>query len=104
MKSTRLSEFLQDEKQHLLYTYDSLGDRKFFIELSEIIKGHLDAPVIARSQGEPPSQHLDFDELMLRNPVLPEDDASFVDDDMTSDSFSDEDLEMEGLDFTNEDF
>ena len=102
MHNTELTEFLEDEKQHLLYTFDPLADRKFFIELSEISKGNLDEPIVTRSQGEPPVQHLDFDELMNRNPVLPADDDTFVDDDMTDDSFSDEDIEMEGLDFTNE--
>jgi hypothetical protein len=37
MAKTRLSDFLEDEKQHLLYTFDPLADRVFFIELSEII-------------------------------------------------------------------
>lgn len=102
MKSTRLSEFLQDEKQHMLYTFDSLGDRKFFIELTEISKGHLDEPVISRQVGQPPVQHLDFDELMARNPVVNNDTGNFVDEDMTSDSFSEDELEMEGFDFMDE--
>ena len=33
MATTRLTEFLLDEKQHLLYTFDMLGDRMFFMEL-----------------------------------------------------------------------
>lgn len=102
MRNTALNEFLEDEKQHLLYTFDTLADRKFFIELSEISKGHLDEPVLSRSMGEPPVQHLDLDLLMQRNPVVPANDDAFIDDDMTSDSFSDEDIEMEGLDFTDE--
>ena len=104
MKSTRLSEFLQDEKQHLLYTFDSLADRKFFIELEEIAKGHLDEPVISRQLGQPPVQHLDIDQLMARNPVVNNDAGGIVDEDMTSDSFSQEELEMEGLDFMDESF
>ena len=104
MKSTRLSEFLQDEKQHLLYTFDNLGDRKFFIELTQISKGHLDEPIISRQQGEPPVQHLDFDELMMRNPIVQNDSDGFVDEDMTDDSFSEDDLEMEGLDLMDEKF
>lgn len=103
MDKTRLSEFLQDEKQHLLYTFDTLADRKFFIELSEITKGHLQLPEISRSIGDPPVQHLDFNEVMQRNPVINESD-DFIDEDMTSDSFSNEELEMEGLDFTDDSF
>ena len=86
----------------MLYTFDSLGDRKFFIELTEISKGHLDEPVISRQVGQPPVQHLDFDELMARNPVVNNDTGNFVDEDMTSDSFSEEELEMEGFDFMDE--
>ncbi len=103
MDKTLLTEFLQDEKQHLLYTFDTLADRKFFIELSEITKGHLQQPEISRSLGEPPVQHLDIDEVMQRNP-LTNDNSDFIDEDMTSDTFSNEDLEMEGLDFTDDSF
>ena len=39
MSETELNEFLEDEKQHLLYTFDPLADRVFFIELSEIKTG-----------------------------------------------------------------
>ena len=103
MANTRLSEFLQDEKQHMLYTFDLLADRNFFIELAEISRGHLDKPVVTRQVGEPPAQQLDFDELMKLNPIQ---DSSagdiFVDDDMTSDSFSDDELEMEGLGLSDE--
>lgn len=104
MSSTRLSEFLQDEKQHLLYTFDMLADRCFFIELTEISKGHLNEPILSRQAGEPPVQQLDFDELMSRNPVVDSStDVSYIDEDMTADSFSDEDIEMEGLDFSDDD-
>ena len=39
MKDTRLSELIEDEKQRLLYVFDPLTERVFFIELSEIIPG-----------------------------------------------------------------
>ena len=34
MKDTRLSELLEDEKQKLIYVFDPLAERVFFIELS----------------------------------------------------------------------
>ena len=37
MKDTHLSELLEDEKQKLIYVFDPLAERVFFIELSEII-------------------------------------------------------------------
>ena len=39
MKDTRLSELLEDEKQKLLYVFDYMTERCFFIELSEIFTG-----------------------------------------------------------------
>ena len=100
MAETELSQFLEDEKQHLLYTFDMLAERMFFIELSEIISGkHLDKPVVSRSQGNPPQQKMDFDDLMAMNPVTG--DSDFIDDDMTSDEFNDEDLDISGLDISD---
>ena len=103
MESTRLSELLIDEKQHLIYTYDMLAERMFFIELSQIVpKEHLDEPVVSRSQGEAPPQRIDFDSLMNRNPIVTGGGADYVDEDMlTSDDFDDEDLEIGGLDISD---
>lgn len=61
---TPLSELLEDEKQKLLYVFDPLAERVFFIELSEIITGkdlqhatcshkeeiHLNKPLILMSK------------------------------------------------------
>lgn len=104
MAKTRISEFVEDEKQHLLYTFDPLGDRHFFIELCEIITGKsLKAPVLSRQQGNPPVQMLDFDELFARNPIVSDSDSSMMDDDMFDEGVSDEDIEMEGLDISDGD-
>ena len=39
MKDTPISELVEDEKQKLLYVFDYMTERCFFIELSEIITG-----------------------------------------------------------------
>ncbi len=104
MAKTRLSDFLEEEKQHLLYTFDPLGGRVFFIELSEIITGQtLKTPTVTRSVGEPPVQQLDFDELFARNPVQVTNDGSGImdDDDMFGDGIDDEDISLEGLDISD---
>ena len=102
MASTRLSEFLLDEKQHLIYTFDPLADRMFFMELSQIIpREHLQEPVVSRSQGNPPRQRIDFEELMKMNPVSDTGSEDLFDDDMTAEGFNDEDLEISGLDITD---
>lgn len=64
MKDTRLSELIEDEKQRLLYVFDPLTERVFFIELSEIIPGQdLKQPVCSRKHGKAPKQSVDFDEM-----------------------------------------
>ena len=53
MRETRLSDLVEDEKQKLLYVFDPLAERVFFIELSEIITGKdLDKAVCSRKAGE----------------------------------------------------
>ena len=67
MKDTRLSELLEDEKQKLIYVFDPLTERVFFIELAEIITGKdLQHAVCSRKEGNPPQQTVDFDEQMKK--------------------------------------
>ena len=64
MKDTRLSELLEDEKQRLLFIYDNLTERAFFMELREIVPGkNLEKPVCTKSIGIPPQQLKSFDDL-----------------------------------------
>lgn len=104
MAKTRLSDFLDEEKQHLLYTFDPLADRVFFIELSEIQTGKtLSAPVVSRQQGEAPQQLLNFDELFARNPIQTATNGIILDDDddMYGDGIDEEDIDLEGLDISD---
>ncbi len=100
MADTCLSDLVEDEKQHLLYTFDPLADRCFFIELSEIITGKVQKTgVVSRSMGDAPAQTIDFDEMFAKNPVvttLDDDD----DDDLYGSDISDEDIDLEGLDIS----
>ena len=101
MSETELNEFLEDEKQHLLYTFDPLADRCFFIELAEIITGKsLKEPKLTRQMGKAPQQTLDFDELFARNPI---DSSSDIDDedDMYGDGIDDEEIGLEGLEISD---
>ncbi len=64
MESTRLSELVEDEGQRLMFTYDYLTDRSFFMELRETIFGEeLEAAVCTKSVGEAPAQMIDFEEV-----------------------------------------
>lgn len=102
MAETRLSDFLEDEKQHLLFTFDPLADRVFFIELSEIKTGKtLAQGKVTRSLGEAPVQTLDFDEMFARNPII--DSSSIMDDDdMFGDEIDSDEIDLEGFDISDE--
>ena len=102
MAETELNEFLEDEKQHMLYTFDPLADRVFFIELSEIKTGkNLEKGKITRSVGEPPAQTLAFDEMFARNPIV--DTSSMMDDeDMYGSEVDSSEIDLEGFDISDE--
>lgn len=57
MDETTLSELVEDEGQKLLYVFDYVSDRAFFMQLKEIVTGHdLDAPRCTASIGAAPEQ------------------------------------------------
>ena len=63
MNETPISDLVEDAKQKLIYIFDPMTERCFFIELSEIIwKKHLDAPKCTKKKGEAPQQTVDFEE------------------------------------------
>ena len=85
MEETPLEELLEDEKQHMLYIFDPLADRAFFMELSEIITGKsLDEAVCTKSIGDAPQHVLDFDQLMAAQVATTTLDDSFGDEDFES--------------------
>lgn len=57
MEETKLEDMLVDEKQKLLYVFDLITERAFFIELTEIVPGiRMSKPECVLSKGEPPVQ------------------------------------------------
>lgn len=70
MKDTQLDEFLTEERQKLIFHFDMLGDRSFFIELREITYGEsIGKYEIVKSKGNPPKQESDIDAL-LNTPII----------------------------------
>lgn len=97
MKDTKLNELLEDEKQKLIYVFDPLTERVFFIELSEIITGKdLQHATCSRKEGNPPKQTIDFDEQISNNPTLDLDENFYGDQD-----FNDEDFDPEGFEMSD---
>ena len=98
MDETVLSDLVEESKQKLMYVFDPLGDRVFYMELNKVeFHKNLDAPECTRSVGEAPAQTLDFEELMSKNPVVGNDDE-FSEDLYGSDEYDDDDIDPSGFD------
>jgi hypothetical protein len=90
MRETPLSELVEDEKQRMIYVFDPLTERVFFIELSEIITGKdLDKAVCTRKEGMAPEQTMDFDQMLA---------ASGTNLDLGENFYGDEDFDLEDFD------
>ena len=64
MDESVLSDFIDDEGQKLLYVFDYMTDRAFFIEMTEIVTGRsLKDPVCSLSLGQAPQEIVDLDEF-----------------------------------------
>ena len=94
MKETRLNELIEDEKQRLLYVFDYMTERCFFIELSEIITGkEIKGAKCTKKSGEAPKQTVDFEEMAAGGGSLDLDENFYGDQD-----FDMEDFDAEGFD------
>ncbi len=95
MKDTQLSELLEDEKQKILYVFDYITERAFFMELREIIPGeYLDQPVCSKSKGDAPKQFVDFGNFEKENARIDTGETFYGDE-----SFELDELDEEGFDF-----
>lgn len=97
MKDTRLSELLEEERQKMIYVFDPLAERVFFIELAEIITGkELAHATCSRKEGEAPKQTIDFDEQMNTNAALDLDENFYGDQEFDMEDFDPEGFDMGG--------
>ena len=98
MSETVIGDLIEEEKQKLMYVFDPLGDRVFYIELSKIEFGKdIDSPVCTKSVGEAPAQTLNFDELMSKAAANAANDE-FSEDFYGSEDYDAEDIDPEGFD------
>lgn len=64
MESTPVSELIEEEGQKLIFVFDYLTERSFFMELKDIIPGrNLSEPICTVKRGNPPSQNVDMKEF-----------------------------------------
>ena len=90
MDKTYIDEFVQDEGDRMLFMFDILSERSFFIELKEVLPGELDKPRCTLAQGTAPKQLTAEDEF-LTNPTSS---VGFSGEDF----YGDEDFDMDELD------
>ena len=94
MKETAINELVEDEKQKLLYVFDYMTERCFFIELTEIITGKdMDGAKCTVKTGNAPKQTVDFEEMATSSGSLDLDENFYGDQD-----FDMEDFDQEGFD------
>lgn len=95
METTRLSELLEDERQKLLYVFDYLTERSFFMELREIITGKSqENPECIKSVGVAPPQISTLEDI-AGIPAIASDplaDDHYFDDDLNLDEYDEEDF------------
>ncbi|MBQ5750762.1 MAG: hypothetical protein IIV86_05475, partial [Bacteroidaceae bacterium] len=93
MESTRLAELVEDEGQRLMFTYDYLTDRSFFMELREITFGEeLESAICTKSVGDAPAQMVDFEEVEKKMQA-----QQFINDDLDADFYGSSDYSIDEL-------
>lgn len=96
MDATRLRDLLDEERQKILYVFDFLTDRAFFMELKEIITGkNLPKAQCVKSVGKPPIQTInfeDFESKLQASATRLDDDFYGEDDTLNLDEYDTEDF------------
>lgn len=106
MEETPLSDFLDDEGQRLIFVFDYLTDRCFFMELKKTQPGRsLKDPVCSLAFGNPPAQFVNLDEFEARIDEKAEKTAA-ADPDLDesfygSDEYNDYEFDASGFDEVN---
>lgn len=97
MAESTLSDFLEDEHQKLMYVFDYLTERAFFMELREIITGkNLEAPICSKSIGIAPPQFIELENIDASETSLDTDEVFYGAEEYNTDELDTEGFE--GLD------
>lgn len=98
MKETPINELVEEEKQKLLYVFDYMTERCFFIELSEIITGkNMKGAKCTKKEGDAPKQTIDFEEMEAKtNANLDLDENFYGDQDFDMEDFDQDGFDMGG--------
>lgn len=99
MDDTIISDFIEDEGQRMIFVFDYLTDRSFFMELKKAEPGRtLQDPVCSLAMGKAPEQFVDLDEfeakIDTKAVATPDIDEDFY----GSEEFNDDEFDAEGFD------
>lgn len=90
MEDTKLEDLLSEENQKMVYVFDMIADRLFFIEMTEIVpRQSLAAAMVELSEGDAPIQALS-DDVILAAPKTNFDESFYGDEDYELDELDDE--------------
>lgn len=93
MEDTYLSDLLDEERQKLVYVFDYLAERCFYLELHEIITGKkLKKAECTRKDGEPPIQIQDINESLTIEAATSRSMDDYFDDEFNLDEYDEEDF------------
>ena len=105
MGDTPLNELIEEEGQRLLFVFDYLTERAFFMEMKESFPGRtLSDPICVLKRGKAPAQYVNLDEFDAKidqaasEAVLPADDLDL--DIYDDDQYNEEDI-ADGFDINN---
>jgi hypothetical protein len=94
MEASVLNDFLEDERQKLMYVFDYMTERAFFMELREIITGKdLDEAACTKSVGNPPAQFINFETTVASTAILDTDESFYGDE-----GYDMDEIDAEGFD------
>ncbi len=100
MEDSVLSDFIDDEGQRLMFTFDYFTDRSFFLEMKEMITGRkLKDPVCSLSVGKAPEQFVSLVEFEAKTDAKAAAAAEDLGEEFFgSDSFNEDEFDAEGFD------
>ncbi len=99
MEETYLSDFIEDEGQRLIFVFDYMTDRCFFLEMKKSTPGkNLKDPLCVAAMGNPPVQIMDIDEYEAKTSTNVAAVEDLDEDFYGSDEFSDDEFDAAGFD------
>ena len=93
MEDTPLNEMIEEEGQKLVFVFDYLGDRCFYMEMKEFLPGRsLADPVCTLKQGKAPAQYIDIEEIEMKADQKAATPSLDLDELYSDDQYDDEDI------------